>query len=388
MQRFRHQTRLHWRRYVHRVEQARSAERRQYGETVFLLEPNIKRSRGGLRDIHLLRWMGFARYGEPHPPNLRLQGFLSPDDERGIRRALEFLLRLRNELHFHAGRPYDVLYRSEQKRIAEQMGYEGSVSLLPVEAFMRDYFEHTRLVRDVVKHFESSVRQRFITPIIAPLVTHRLERDFRIGPIHIGTSKRGKERLQGNLEEVLRLMDLANQTDKLIEHETWKTIRDDMLKRQAMIVTDGAAKRFLSLLSYTARLGSLLRRLHELRVLDVLVAGMDHARCLLQFNRYHKYTVDEHCFRAVEKCTEFQTDPGPLGKAYRSLKERNMLHLALLVHDLGKGLPGDHCEVGVELASQTAQNLATFQAEDRNAQISRAKTPSDGPSGLSPRHQR
>ncbi|MEM8680871.1 MAG: DUF294 nucleotidyltransferase-like domain-containing protein, partial [Planctomycetota bacterium] len=104
--------------YVQRIEQAREAERKQYGETIYLLEPDVKRSLGGLRDIHLLRWIGFAKYGESRPSQLRLMGLLRKEEERAIRQALDFLLRLRIELHFRAGRPNDILNRFEQTRIA------------------------------------------------------------------------------------------------------------------------------------------------------------------------------------------------------------------------------------------------------------------------------
>ena len=358
LHRFRVQAKRRYRQHISQFELARRSERLQYGGTVFLLEPNIKRSRGALREIHLLRWVGFARFGEPSPTGLRLLGQLNEEDERRVKSAHEFLLRVRNELHFNAGRAYDVLYMSEQQRIAEHWNYEGSESVLPVEKFMSEYFKHTSGMRAIESHFRSTVKTRhFLNPLITFLVSHRLEDDLRVGPVHIGASRAGRERLKGNLAEVLRLMDIANQTGKRIDHSTWNAIREDFLERDDIVVTEEAAKRFMSMLAFTSRLGSLLRQLHGVGVLEKLVTGMDHARCLLQFNRYHKYTVDEHCLRAVERATDFQTDNGPLGEAYRSIEDRAMLHLALLIHDLGKGLPGDHSEVGAELALKTAQKL-------------------------------
>ena len=358
LHRFRLQARRRFRQHISQFEKARREERLQYGGTVFLLEPNIKRSRGALREIHLLRWVGFARFGEPSPTGLRLLGELNEEDERRIKRAHEFLLRARNELHFNAGRAYDVLYRSEQQRIAELWNYVGSESVLPVEEFMSEYFGHTSGMRAIESHFRSTVKTRqFLNPLITFLVSHRLEDDFRVGPAQIGTTRAGRERLKGNLAEVLRLMDIANQMGKRIDHTTWNAIREDFLNCEDIVVTEESAKRFMSMLAFTSRLGSLLRQLHGVGVLEKLVTGMDHARCLLQFNRYHKYTVDEHCLRAVERATEFQADDGPLGEAYRSIEDRAMLHLALLIHDLGKGLPGDHSEVGAELALKTAQKL-------------------------------
>ena len=370
MRGFRRYAKRHAHGLIRKIERSRSEERRRYGETLYLLEPNIKRSRGGLRDVHLLRWIGFARYGESDPSGLRLLHALGRDDSRSIRRAQEFLLRLRNEMHFHAGKPSDVLNRAEQMRIAETFEYESDEGVLPVEEFMREYFENTRSVRDVVGHFRANATQRpWVRKIFGPLLTYRVDEDFRVGPRYIGVTNRGLTRLKGNLVEVLRLMEIANQMNKRIEHRTWAATRDDMSGGESVEVTPEAAERFMSLLSYTSRLGSLLRRLHELRVLDKLVVGMDHARCLLQFNRYHKFTVDEHCIRAVECATDFQTLDSSLGRAYRGTKQRNLLHLALLIHDLGKGFARDHSDVGKEFAAQTAERLGLSEADSELLQF-------------------
>ena len=340
------------------VQSARRQERAQYGETVYLLQPNLKCSRGGLRDIQLVRWTGFARWGEAEPQRLHLAGVLSKEDQRRLREASEFLLRLRNELHFHAEKPYDVLDRGEQIRLAELWGYPGCEGLLPVEQFMQEYFHHTSGVRDTAAHFVASARPRNSAIVaLAPLLSHQVERDFRVGPIHISATRRGLAKLRSNLAEVLRLMELAGLYDKRIDHGTWEAIRQAMSGRADGEVSYQASQRFLSLMGQPGSLGDLLRGLHELRVLEQLIPGLNHARCLLQFNQYHKYTVDEHCIRGVECATEFISDAGPLGQAYRGMKQKRTLHLAMLVHDLGKGFVEDHSKVGVELAKQTARRL-------------------------------
>ncbi|MCA9263217.1 MAG: [protein-PII] uridylyltransferase [Planctomycetales bacterium] len=358
MHRFRRQTRRRAAVVVPEMLESREAERKQYGETVFLLEPNIKRSRGGLRDIQLLRWLGFARFGESDLSKLWRMGVLPEEDYQGLRAALEFLLRLRNEMHFHAGKANDVLYRGEQVRIADAWHYESTPNLLPVEAFMRDYFGHTRRVRDIVKHFAASATLDSWTRLaFEPLFSHRRDGHFRVSHSRIGLSRRGLQLVHGNLEEILRLMDLANHTDSMIEHRTWQAIRNDMMTRDDWEVTPGAAARFMAILTRLPRLGNLLRRLHEVGVLGKLVEGFEHARCLLQFNTYHKYTVDEHCIRSVERATEFAEREDTLGDIYRGLEQRNILHLALLIHDVGKGFSEDHCEVGARMALETCRLL-------------------------------
>lgn len=362
--RFQRNTRGRRGRLIRIVRDARRSERLQYGDTVYLLEPNIKRSPGGLREVHLLRWAGFARYGVSGLDDLRQMDALSPNDCRRLKEANEFLLRLRNELHFHAGRPYDVLDKSEQLRIAMHQGYKGLEGVLPVERFMQEYFHHTGEIRYVVSHFVSRIEPRFwLLQIVAPLLSHRVEQHYRVGPYHIRATRAGKALLKGNVAEVLRLMDLANMYDKWIDTNTWMTIRAAMEDIDRIEITDETIARFLSVLSQPARLADILRRLHELRVLEKIVPGMRHARCLLQFNEYHKYTVDEHCLRAVECATEFLSDSGPLGHAYRSIKRKRTLHLALLLHDLGKGQIEDHSAVGRRLAVEVARTLQLGQRE-------------------------
>jgi [protein-PII] uridylyltransferase len=366
--RFRRQARAKWRQIVPLVEAARREERAKYGETVFLLEPNVKRSRGGLRDLQLIRWLGLARFGERDPELLARAGHLTRADYKRLREAQDYLLWLRNDLHFAAGQAADVLDRTEQLRLAELRGYKQIEGLMPVEQFMREYFRHTTAVREIAGHFAASVRPRAVLRrLLEPLLSHQVERDFRAGPTEIAATRRGLAKLQGNLAEVLRLLDLANHYDRRIAHETWEAIRSDMIERQppdpSQPLPAEVSERFLSLMSQPMRLGELLRRLHDLRVLEHIVPGMSHARCLLQFNAYHRYTVDEHSIRTVECAAELQNHPGLAGEVYRGLKRKRTLHLAALIHDLGKGYPEDHSEVGRMLAEQLAVRLSLPERE-------------------------
>jgi [protein-PII] uridylyltransferase len=354
---FRKTARRHWRKLIGDIEESREDERTQFGETVYLLEPNIKRSPGGLRDMQLLRWVGFARYGVADPNSLQLAGLLPKEDETALRRAQEFLLRTRNELQFHAGKAHDVLDRAEQVRIAGVFGYTGANGILPVEQFMREYFRNTDAVRHIVSRFIEGARPWVkFAEAIAPLFSHQVEGDFRVGPTRISATKRGLAKLQGDLAQVLRLADLSNLYNKRIAHGTWDAVYRAAPKMPD-VVTRESSERFLSVLSQPARLGELLRNLHELGVLERLIPAFTHARSLLQFNEYHKFTVDEHCLRAVEAATSFADDPGAVGGVYRSIKEKRTLHLALLIHDLGKGFVEDHSEVGARIAEETARRL-------------------------------
>lgn len=357
------------RRIINEVYQSRREERGKWGETVFLLRPNVKRSRGGLRDIQLIRWLGFARYGDSDLDKLLHLGALSQDDYGRLRKAQAFLLRLRNELHFDSGKSQDILDRPAQMRIAERWNYEGTAGRLPVEAFMQDYFEHTREVRYAAAHFVDTVRHRPLTVRSLDFVfSRRVSPNFRVGPYHIWVREASLDTVASDVRLVLELMETANRLERRISHRTWQAIREAMRGKEVGTLDQTAKDQFLALLRRPGRLADLLRRLHELRVLEQLIPAMRHARCLLQFNEYHKYTVDAHSIRAVEAATQLADADSAVGDLYRSLDRTWLLHLSLLIHDLGKGFERDHSEIGRELAEETAKFLGLNEKDSQDLQ--------------------
>jgi [protein-PII] uridylyltransferase len=343
---------------VAEIDRSRTEERMKYGETVFLLEPNVKRSGGALRDLQLIRWIGFLRYGTNDFDRLAELSAISPDDFDSLRRANEFLLQLRNEMHFHAGQSADVLNRAEQLRIAVLRGYRTQEGLLDVEQFMRDYFRHTRSVSHIAGHFVARAKAHdFLTRVQTELFGHHLEEGIRSGPVGLWTSRQTAESIGRDLTAIIRLVDMANIYDKPIAPDTWEIIRRQAANLPPALPPPEACRHFMSLLSHPARLGKLLRDLHDAGLLERFIPAFSRARGLLQFNQYHKYTVDEHCLRAVEFAAELCIDHGPLGRVYRPLRRKDLLHLSLLLHDLGKGYLEDHREVGVRITLEVAHRL-------------------------------
>ncbi len=142
-----------------------------------------------------------------------------------------------------------------------------------------------------------------------------------------------------------------------------------MLGRPISEIDSVTIQRFWELLSHYKNLGTQLRRLQELRVLEQIIPGMKHARCLLQFNEYHKYTVDAHCIRTVECVTDLATDNSTLGNLYRELKNKAILHLALLIHDLGKGFVEDHSEVGATHCCRDCRSVEVECTRQGNSDV-------------------
>ena len=338
------------------IELERFVERQKFGELVYLLHPNIKRSRGCLRDVQIVRWIGFVCFGEKDPEQLVEMGLLAQEDFRAIRDGYQYLLRLRNQLHFLAGRAQDSLDRPKQIEMAAWLSFKGTDGVLPVEEFMQQYFEFTSEVRYSSANFVGMARSRLsVIGYLSRFIAWPIQKGIRLGIKEIWATRTGLERLQSDPAKVLELMQVANRYMRRIEHKTWRTIRQAMLRRRDTQVGAEAIDRFLQLIAQPGRLGEILRRLHELRVLEQIIPAMRHARCLLQFNEYHKYTVDAHCIRSVECAGEFAKSDDVLGRVYRGLQNKRILHLALLLHDLGKGFPEDHSEVGREIAEDTAR---------------------------------
>lgn len=352
-------TRRRARRLITLIEAARREERRKYGETIYLLEPNIKRSRGGLRDVQLVRWLGFVRYGTTDLGKLTELEALPAEDAQALQRGYHYLLRIRHQMHFEAKRAHDQLDRALQMRLAEWAGCRGAKGILPVEQFMQEYFAHTSEIRYASAHMLENVKwQSPLGTSLQRTVGMPVQRDYRVGFRYVWATRSGLERLKRDPAAVLELMAVSSRYGKPIDPVTWREIRTAMRKRKIGEIDQVTIERFLRLMAQSGNLADQLRRLHELRVLEQILPAMKHARCLLQFNQYHKYTVDAHCIRAVECVTELEQDrTSLLGSVYRSLRDKTILHLALLLHDLGKGYPEDHSEVGARIAAEIADRL-------------------------------
>ncbi len=336
---------------------ARQAEQSQHNATVQQLEPDIKRSMGGLRDIQLIRWVGFATVGASDINSLRLHQLLGPDDARRLVAAHEFLTHLRIDMHLHAGKPQDVLTRAEQLRIAESRKVDSTTGQSSVERFMQQYFRHSMVVADLTKRFLSlnnptSARGR----LWQSLASRRVDRIFRMNDQELDVVSRQRDSYVQDIESIVRVFQTAalygvNPAPLLIER-----IKQAMAEN-SFCYTPELAKPFLTVLGTRGNLGSLLRIMYDTGVLELLIPQFAHTRALLQFNQYHSFTVDEHTLRAVEAAAELEHDEGPVGAAYRDIHNKDILHLALLLHDVGKGYEEDHSEVGKRIAADVASQL-------------------------------
>ena len=345
------------RRHAEMLLAARREEAEKFGQTVALLEPNVKRSPGGLRDFQLVGWLGRVLHTAASPDDIALAGGISRDDAAAVRDAAEFLLRVRNDLHLAAGKPADDLTRDQQLRIAQARGIESTPGLLGVERFMQDYFGHTRRIVRVVEALERDVRRPHpVRAWAATALGHRVDGLFLVGPAAVAALPGAAPRIAASAASIIRLVELAMLYGLPIEPATWEAVRAgaSALPRDP---DQAAIDAFLALFAKPDGLADALRKLHDIGVLEILIPGFAHARNLLQFNNYHKYTVDEHCLLSVERAVGFGREEGWLAATWRELGRKRPLLLALAMHDLGKGFVEDHSVLGARMAREAVARL-------------------------------
>jgi [protein-PII] uridylyltransferase len=350
-------------RYLDAVVAERMKEHRDDVASVNLLEPNVKKSPGGLRDLHLLRWIAMGRYEIRDPEMLRACGILGPEDMESLANASEFLYRIRHELHFHAGSAQDVLTRDEQVRISKWLGFENQGALFGVERFMQHYYRQTTALHDLVVRFaERARRPGTFQRVLNRLAKARVEEHFDIDRETIAFQPEVRPEALGKAEVLLRLFDLARERKVAVASESLERARAAASKCD---ITPEARRLFLEIMTRPRGLGGLVRNLHRTGLLGRFIPAFEHARCLMQFNQYHKYTVDEHSIRALEAATLRAEDRGPLGDAYREIRRKDVLHLAVLLHDIGKGHEEDHSEVGKRIAEDLGALVGLGENEAR-----------------------
>jgi [protein-PII] uridylyltransferase len=355
-------------RFIEQKKEERQREYVKFGETIYLLEPNVKKSKGGLRDFHLLRWVGMARFQAATLQDLADRSLLSRQDFLAVSEARDFLWRVRAFLHVGAGRAQEILSFDEQVRLASLYGFEDRPHLLGVEQFMQQYYRHTMGLHEIMLRFVDRcqampAKRRSLRTLPAAVVDGYF---VVIGRHLLTVPSELRARVLDSPDLLLRLFDMARSRRLKIEADLLDEIHShmDSVSSEAFR-TPEVSRVFLKILAGPGAVAGTLQAMHCAHLLEKLIPVFASLRGLMQFNQYHKYTVDEHTLLAVAKAEALALESDLIGEVYQEIRRKDLLHLAILLHDLGKGRKEDHCEVGKGIAEETAARLGCDEQDTR-----------------------
>jgi [protein-PII] uridylyltransferase len=360
----------------------------QYGDSLYLLQPNIKEGAGTLRDYHAAYWV--ARGTQPSVRNvddLLHFGLLTEPEMDEYRSALEFLWRTRNELHLRSKRANDQMSFELQEEVAEGLGY-GSMQAaaeisvmrppvdqtteadfrfqpddpdLPVERFMRDYYRHARAIKSYSDLVIEQCAQRVDPRANEPREVIEVEDGFRISNAQLTIPHAAH--LRKDPIRVLRVFEIAQKHEVRLSRMAQRLVRENLrLLDETVRSSEEAAAIFTRILESETRVARTLMSMNDVGLLGQLIPEWEHIVCRWQHVIYHTYTVDVHSIFLVEELRrlwrgKYARAMPELTELMHEVEDRAALFLGCMLHDIGKGFGGDHSNKGVVRAKPVVERL-------------------------------
>ncbi|HWG05127.1 MAG TPA: [protein-PII] uridylyltransferase [Beijerinckiaceae bacterium] len=359
----------------------RDARVARAGASRYLVEPNIKEGKGGLRDLNTLFWISKYVYRVRDPEELVAAGLFTAKEFQAFRRCEEFLWRVRCHLHFLAERPEEKLTFDRQRVIAERLGYVTRAGLSDVERFMKHYFLVAKTVGDLTAIVSAALEERQAKP--------RAMLDRLMGRMH-GKARRAlpggdfsveidrvtvarSDVFEQNPVNLIRLFWVADHYGLAIHPDATRLVTQSLRRIDAELRNDPEANRlFLEILTSRNAPETVLRLMNEAGVLGRFIPDFGRIVAMMQFNMYHHYTVDEHLLRATGILSAIEngrlTEDHPLcAEVLPSIANRTALYVALFLHDVAKGRNEDHSVAGAEVVRKLGPRLGLSDAETETA---------------------
>ncbi|MEL7164493.1 MAG: [protein-PII] uridylyltransferase [Pseudomonadota bacterium] len=331
----------------------------------YVVEPNVKEGKGGLRDLQSLFWIGKYIHQVQDAAELVPLGLFTEEEFDAFVAAEDFLWAARCHLHLLSGRATEQLTFDMQVAVAEAFGYEDGGGRRAVERFMQDYFRHATQVGDLTRIFLTALEAVHLKD--EPLLERLFKRKPRVRP--------GYEVIQNRLAiadpddflsdklNILRLFEEALRTGMLIHPDAMRLVAAHLHLIDDGMRNDPEAQRlFLGLLLKHGNPERALRRMNELGVLAAFIPEFEPIVAMMQYNMYHSYTVDEHTIQCIAQLAmiekgELVEDLPVASQVLKDGVNRRVLYIALLLHDIGKGRPEDHSILGAQIVRKVAPRL-------------------------------
>ena len=352
----------------------REERHRRAGQSRYLVEPNVKDGKGGLRDLHTLFWIAKYVYRVHDPEQLIERGVFDRDEYRLFRRCEDFLWSVRCNMHFLTGRAEERLSFDIQRDIAVRLGYTEHPGLKDVERFMKHYFLIAKDVGDLTAILCAALEERqakvapVLSRVIARLRPARSQRklsetdDFVIDNNRINIARPNV--FARDPVNLIRVFYLAQKHNLALHPEAMRVATHSLKLIDKDVREDKEANRlFLEILTSKNDAETVLRRMNEAGVLGAFVRAFGRIVAMMQFNMYHHYTVDEHLLRCIGVLNEIERgenrEVALASELMRTIQphHRVVLYVTMFLHDIAKGRIEDHSIAGARIARRLCPRL-------------------------------
>ncbi len=360
-----------------RFIEAKMAERderhKKSGGTRYLVEPNIKEGKGGLRDLHTLFWIAKYTYSVNSSDELLKKGVFNRDDYKLFKKSGDFLWAVRCHVHYLTGRAEERLSFELQREMAQRLNYKTHGGLLDVERFMKHYFLVARNVGNLTNILSAKLEQMQIKKapglnrLMLPFTRRKRPSAMKGNPSFALENKRiihaNEKIFENDPVNFLRVFEVADKTGFNLHPDLLHLMtRSLKLIDRQLRQNEEANEIFLKLLSTKRDPETLLRKMNEAGVLGRFVPDFGKIIAMMQFNMYHHYTVDEHTIRSIGvlssiECAQKQDEHPLAHKLIHTLDDRLVLYIALFLHDIAKGRPEDHSIAGAKIAKRLGKRF-------------------------------
>ncbi|MCC6503138.1 MAG: [protein-PII] uridylyltransferase [Deltaproteobacteria bacterium] len=339
-----------------KLEETRQRHAR-FGGSVYILEPNVKEGEGGLRDLHTAMWALKAKDGKTFEPFSL--GLISASGRKALEASLDFLLWVRNELHFFAGRKADQLTFDNQERIAGLLGFQNTEKSLAVEAFMQRYYRHASNLNYYSNLITSRALHRDTKKSLWPGKKVRVDKNFHITDGVL--SARSRSTVKDDPVAAMKAFEYSQAFEVEIDQATKDQILEHMESvDESFRNSRDASDSFFKILRGKS-VYKTLAEMGRLRFLDSYIPEFEEISCKVQHDMYHVYTVDAHTLFAVREIERlrgvYKADFSLLSNLFEEMPNPEILYLSVLFHDIGKAHGKGHAEKGAAMVPQICRRL-------------------------------
>ena len=344
------------------------------GDSRYMLEPNIKESKGCLRDLNTLFWISKYHYRFNKITEIKKYSLSWSNELKRFNKALDFLMTLRCHLHYMSKKDDNILNFSAQEQIAQNLGYKNRGNTLSVERFMKRFYLIVKDVGSLTRLFCTELdNYNDVQPIYSSASYDRDWKDFELKNRQVFYNKNKTEEKNEKVspKKILKIFEFAQNRNLDIHPSTIYSIINSKRTISKLENKKELYNLFIDILLSSKNSEKYLRLMNECGVLGKLFPDFQKIVGLMQYNMYHHYTVDEHTIRSIGFLNKLEKgdlrEIAPIAsRLIKKIQSRKVLFISTFLHDIGKGRNEDHSRVGEEIAKKICTSLELKEEETEN----------------------